>query len=128
LPQHHAHPSETPIRSRTLTVYGTGLKGTAHITATQRTIAANFVPQKEWPRMNDILVGRNATTAVELDPHFGSRHGMIASATGTGKTISLMVLAEGFPRFGTPVVLADAKCDIARMSQSATSPPGVARA
>lgn len=35
--------------------------------------------------MNNILIGRNDTTAVELDPHFGNRRGMIAGATGTGK-------------------------------------------
>ena len=69
--------------------------------------------------MNDILIGRNETTAVELDPHFGNRHGMIAGATGTGKTVSLMVLAEGFSRLGTPVFMADVKGDIAGMSQAA---------
>ena len=74
--------------------------------------------------MNNILIGRNATTAVELDPYFGNRHGMIAGATGTGKTVSLMVLAEGFSRLGTPVFLADVKGDIAGMSQPAASPPG----
>ncbi|HJR10442.1 MAG TPA: helicase HerA-like domain-containing protein [Rhodanobacteraceae bacterium] len=74
--------------------------------------------------MNDILIGKNETTAVELDPHFGNRHGMIAGATGTGKTVSLMVLAEGFSRLGTPVFMADVKGDIAGMSQAAASPPG----
>ncbi len=75
-------------------------------------------------RVNNILIGRNDTTAVELDPQFGNRHGMIAGATGTGKTVSLMVLAEGFSRLGTPVFLADVKGDIAGMSQAAASPPG----
>ena len=74
--------------------------------------------------MDDILIGKNETTAVELDPHFGNRHGMIAGATGTGKTVSLMVLAEGFSRLGTPVFMADVKGDIAGMSQAAASPPG----
>lgn len=73
--------------------------------------------------MNEILIGRNDATAVALDPHFGNRHGMIAGATGTGKTVSLMVLAEGFSRLGTPVFLADVKGDIAGMSQPAASPP-----
>ncbi|MBS0380951.1 MAG: DUF853 family protein [Proteobacteria bacterium] len=69
--------------------------------------------------MSDILIGRNDATAVELDPRFGNRHGMIAGATGTGKTVSLMVLAEGFSRLGTPVFMADVKGDIAGMSQAA---------
>jgi len=74
--------------------------------------------------VNNILIGKNDTTAVELAPQFGNRHGMIAGATGTGKTVSLMVLAEGFSRLGTPVFLADVKGDIAGMSQAAASPPG----
>lgn len=73
--------------------------------------------------MNNILIGRNDTASVDLDPHFGNRHGMIAGATGTGKTVSLMVLAEGFSRLGTPVFLADVKGDIAGLSQPALSPP-----
>jgi len=73
--------------------------------------------------VDDILIGKNEITAVELDPRFGNRHGMIAGATGTGKTVSLMVLAEGFSRLGAPVFLADVKGDIAGMSQAA-SPPG----
>jgi Predicted ATPase len=74
--------------------------------------------------VNDILIGRNDAAAVVLDPRFGNRHGMIAGATGTGKTVSLMVLAEGFSRLGTPVFLADVKGDIAGLSQAAASPPG----
>lgn len=73
--------------------------------------------------MNDILIGSNEHASVALDPHFGNRHGMIAGATGTGKTVSLMVLAEGFSRLGTPVFLADVKGDVAGMSQPAASPP-----
>ncbi len=69
--------------------------------------------------MNPILIGNNDTTAVALDPHFGNRHGLIAGATGTGKTVSLMLLAEGFSRAGTPVFVADVKGDIAGLAQAA---------
>jgi DNA double-strand break repair helicase HerA and related ATPase len=69
--------------------------------------------------MDDILIGRNDSVAVELDPHFGNRHGMVAGATGTGKTVSLMVLAEGFSKLGVPVFMADVKGDIAGLSQAA---------
>src|SRR5690348_16830955 len=69
--------------------------------------------------MDDILIGRNDSIAVELDPHFGNRHGMVAGATGTGKTVSLMVLAEGFSKLGVPVFMADVKGDIAGLSQPA---------
>lgn len=73
--------------------------------------------------MSNILIRRSATTTVEPGPHFGNRHGMIASAIGTGKTVSPMALAEGFSRLGTPVFLPDVEGDIAGVSQPAASPP-----
>jgi len=54
---------------------------------------------------------------VNLTPKFGNRHGLIAGATGTGKTVSLQVLAEGFSSLGVPVFMADVKGDLAGMSQ-----------
>ena len=69
--------------------------------------------------MTDILIGRNDSASVSLDPHYGNRHGMIAGATGTGKSVSLMVLAEGFSRLGVPCFLADAKGDLAGLSMAA---------
>ena len=50
---------------------------------------------------------------------FGNRHGLIAGATGTGKSVSLQVLAEGFSARGVPVFMADVKGDLAGMSQPA---------
>ncbi|HXE78084.1 MAG TPA: helicase HerA-like domain-containing protein, partial [Rhodanobacter sp.] len=58
--------------------------------------------------MTDILIGRNDRASVVLEPRYGNRHGMIAGATGTGKSVSLMVLAEGFSKLGVPCFLADA--------------------
>ena len=72
--------------------------------------------------MTEILIGRNDSTSVTLDPHYGNRHGMIAGATGTGKSVSLMVLAEGFSRLGVPCFLADAKGDLAGLSMAANAP------
>jgi len=72
--------------------------------------------------MIDILIGRNESTSVCLDPHYGNRHGMIAGATGTGKSVSLMVLAEGFSKLGVPCFLADAKGDLAGLSMPAGEP------
>ena len=69
--------------------------------------------------MTDILIGRNDHASVNLDAHYGNRHGMIAGATGTGKSVSLMVLAEGFSRLGVPCFLADAKGDLAGLSMAA---------
>ena len=72
--------------------------------------------------MSQILIGRNDSTSVSLDPCYGNRHGMIAGATGTGKSVSLMVLAEGFSRLGVPCFLADAKGDLAGLAMAAGEP------
>ncbi len=61
---------------------------------------------------NKIFVGRG-TDNVYLYPRMANRHGLIAGATGTGKTITLEVLAESFSQMGVPVFLADVKGDIA---------------
>ncbi|WP_430390557.1 helicase HerA-like domain-containing protein [Dyella sp. 20L07] len=72
--------------------------------------------------MTDILIGRNDSTEVCLDSHYGNRHGMIAGATGTGKSVSLMALAEGFSKLGVPCFLADAKGDLAGLAMPAAEP------
>ncbi len=50
-----------------------------------------------------------------LDPRYANRHGLIAGATGTGKTVTLQTLAEGFSTLGTPVFLVDVKGDLSGM-------------
>lgn len=62
--------------------------------------------------MNDILIGKG-DKEVYLLLRYANRHGMIAGATGTGKSVSLMLLAEGFSKLGVPVFLADVKGDLA---------------
>jgi hypothetical protein len=52
--------------------------------------------------VDDILIGTDERPVHPL-PRYGNRHGLVAGATGTGKTISLMVMAEGFSRLGVPV-------------------------
>ncbi len=65
--------------------------------------------------MNRVLIGKGEQQ-VYLPAKYGNRHGLIAGATGTGKTISLMVLAEGFSRLGVPVFMADVKGDVAGLA------------
>jgi DNA helicase HerA-like ATPase len=65
--------------------------------------------------MNQILIGKGEQP-VHLLAKYGNRHGLVAGATGTGKTISLMVLAEGFSRLGVPVFMADVKGDVAGLA------------
>src|SRR6201996_8838432 len=72
--------------------------------------------------MTEILIGCNDSTSVSLDTRYGNRHGMIAGATGTGKSVSLMVLAEGFSKLGVPCFLADAKGDLAGLARAASEP------
>jgi DNA helicase HerA-like ATPase len=67
--------------------------------------------------MARILVGGSDSGQVHLDAAFANRHGLIAGATGTGKTVTLQVLAEGFSRLGVPVFLADVKGDLSGLSQ-----------
>jgi DNA helicase HerA-like ATPase len=55
---------------------------------------------------------------------YANRHGLIAGATGTGKTVTLQILAEGFSRAGVPVFLSDIKGDLAGLSQPGTPNPG----
>ncbi|HNV78851.1 MAG TPA: DUF853 family protein, partial [Thermomonas sp.] len=75
--------------------------------------------------MDPILVGKAVTTEtsgnVFLLPKYGNRHGLIAGATGTGKTVTLMTLAEGFSRIGVPVFLADVKGDVAGLAVAGTA-------
>jgi uncharacterized protein len=66
-----------------------------------------------------ILLGKG-DQHVHLLAKYGNRHGLVAGATGTGKTVSLLVLAEGFSRLGVPVVIADVKGDVAGLSQPGT--------
>jgi DNA double-strand break repair helicase HerA and related ATPase len=55
-----------------------------------------------------------------------NRHGLITGATGTGKTVTLQVLAEGFSRAGVPVFAADIKGDLSGLSQAGASKPFIA--
>ncbi|MBI6629073.1 helicase HerA-like domain-containing protein [Pontibaca salina] len=54
----------------------------------------------------------------ELALEYANRHGLIAGATGTGKTVTLQILAEGFSNAGVPVFLSDVKGDLAGLARS----------
>lgn len=62
-----------------------------------------------------IWVGTGENKPVCLLPQMANRHGLIAGATGTGKTVSLKVMAEGFSDMGVPVFLGDIKGDLSGM-------------
>ena len=73
-----------------------------------------------------IFVGKGGGKAQALLLKYANRHGLIAGATGTGKTVSLQVLAEGFSKAGVPVFLADVKGDLAGISQAGGANPKIA--
>jgi len=70
----------------------------------------------------DEIAAAHASKSVELAPgiflrgRYANRHGLIAGATGSGKTVTLQTLAEGFSKIGVPVFLADVKGDIAGLA------------
>lgn len=66
---------------------------------------------------NGILVAQNENQSLILLPQMANRHGLIAGATGTGKTVTVKVLAESFSALGVPVFLSDVKGDLSGMCQ-----------
>jgi len=73
---------------------------------------------------HDILIGAGELQ-VRLLGRMANRHGLVTGATGTGKTVTLQTLAEGFSRMGTPVFLADIKGDLAGLSQKGEAKPRI---
>ena len=65
-----------------------------------------------------MILGGNKARQVELNLAMANRHGLIAGATGTGKTVTLQVMAEAFSRNGIPVFLSDAKGDLSGLAAS----------
>lgn len=73
-----------------------------------------------------IIIAKNSrdpSQEIVLHSEFANRHGLIAGATGTGKTVTLKVLAENFSRIGVPVFLADAKGDVSSIAKAGRSNP-----
>ncbi len=64
-----------------------------------------------------VLIGGDDGAAVVQLGTMSNRHGLIAGATGTGKTVTLQVLAEGFARMGTPVFAVDVKGDLSGVAK-----------
>src|SRR5687767_15794969 len=71
--------------------------------------------------MPEPLVIAKSKIELALLPQYANRHGLIAGATGTGKTVTLQRLAEGFSKIGVPVFMADVKGDLAGISQPGKS-------
>jgi hypothetical protein len=74
--------------------------------------------------VNPILLGKGEKQQF-LQLGYANRHGLVAGATGTGKTVTLQILAEGFSRIGVPVFLADVKGDLSGLSQPIAPHPKI---
>ncbi|MEK7850629.1 MAG: helicase HerA-like domain-containing protein, partial [Deltaproteobacteria bacterium] len=71
-----------------------------------------------------ILVARGAKD-INLLPKMSNRHGLIAGATGTGKTVTLQVMAENFSKIGVPVFMADVKGDLSGICMPGSPSPKI---
>lgn len=83
---------------------------------TENTLTLGYVPSPD---------SNNQAKPVELNLKRANRHGLIAGATGTGKTVTLQGLAESFSANGVPVFLVDVKGDVSGISQPGKSHPKV---
>jgi DNA helicase HerA-like ATPase len=72
-----------------------------------------------------LLIGGSDNGPCYLDARMANRHGLIAGATGTGKTVTLQNLAESFSRIGVPVFLADVKGDLSGLAAAGKSHPKI---
>ena len=77
---------------------------------------SNGVLHEQNMSKNAIFLGKSKKPEY-LNLKYANRHGLIAGATGTGKTVSLQIMAEGFSRAGVPVFVSDIKGDLAGLSQ-----------
>ncbi len=68
--------------------------------------------------VKQILIGGNDDKQLLMNAAMGNRHGVISGATGTGKTITLQILAESYSRLGVPVFLADIKGDLSGIAKA----------
>jgi DNA helicase HerA-like ATPase len=72
-----------------------------------------------------ICVAKREESELSLLPNLANRHGLVAGATGTGKTVTLQRMAEGLSRLGVPVFTADVKGDLSGISQPGAEKPSV---
>src|SRR3954468_13814960 len=67
----------------------------------------------------------NKGVELEVLPAMANRHGLVTGATGTGKTVTLQVLADNFSRIGVPVLVADVKGDLSGIAAAGSATPKV---
>jgi uncharacterized protein len=80
----------------------------------------------EAPAMVEPLLIAQGDSPLYLLPQMANRHGLVAGATGTGKTVTLQVMAEAFSNIGVPVFAADVKGDLSGISEAGADNPKIA--
>ena len=73
----------------------------------------------------ELLIGGSENGQIIMNAAMANRHGLIAGATGTGKTVTLQILAEGFSKLGVPVFMADVKGDLSGLSKAGKPHPKI---
>lgn len=74
-----------------------------------------------------LLLGAAQSEKVGLRLRMANRHGLVAGATGTGKTITLQIMAQGFSELGVPVLVPDIKGDFSGIAKPGVMSPGLER-
>ena len=83
-----------------------------------------MLSEREGERMVEIpVIAKSGDEELRLQAAMTNRHGLVAGATGTGKTVTLQVMAEALSSIGVPVFAADVKGDLSGISQPGTSSP-----
>jgi DNA helicase HerA-like ATPase len=81
---------------------------------------------RDWTNMTELPIARtSAGKDLALLPAFANRHGLITGATGTGKTVTMQLIAESFSRIGVPAFMADVKGDVSGIAAPGSSTPKV---
>ncbi|MGE5651653.1 MAG: helicase HerA-like C-terminal domain-containing protein, partial [Bacillota bacterium] len=74
---------------------------------------------------NPLLIAKNQARELALLPNLANRHGCITGATGTGKTVTLQVLAQALSDIGVPVFMADVKGDLSGLAKPGSATPKI---
>ncbi len=90
---------------------------------TTRTPVATAADPKFYAQNGRILLGGSHVGVEFIDLKLANRHGLVTGATGTGKTVTLQVLAEGFSAAGVPVFAADIKGDLSGIGAAGEPKP-----
>src|SRR5262249_20565649 len=89
--------------------------------------AGPVLSKRKGRGMADAILLAKSDEELFLLSRMANRHGLVAGATGTGKTVTLQRLAEGFSRLGVPVFLADVKGDLSGISHAGAARPSIVK-